>query len=196
MLSDEKQMISAARQGQPAAFRELVERHKQHVYYLALDLTRNHHDAEDLSQEVFIRALRALPRFRGESRLSSWLYRITVNCFIDSKRRKQMMTVPISESPEKEALPAAMQLAAETAAADTRLHNSAIQEHIDQALRALSPRERSVFVLRHYHEMPLKDIGLTLDIAEGTVKALLFRAIRRLQKELAFYRPDLGLEEA
>ncbi|MCD4665006.1 MAG: sigma-70 family RNA polymerase sigma factor, partial [Bacteroidales bacterium] len=61
------------------AFRELVERYKKKIYYLAYDLTGNHHDAEDMSQEVFIKAFRSLKNFRGDAKLSSWLYRITVN---------------------------------------------------------------------------------------------------------------------
>ncbi len=70
-----------------------------------------------------------------------------------------------------------------------------IQEHIERALTALSPQERSVFVLRHYHHLQLKEIAETLKIAEGSVKSYLFRAIKRLQRELEYYRPDLGLEE-
>ena len=70
-----------------------------------------------------------------------------------------------------------------------------MQEHIEQALEKLSPRERSIFVLRHYNDLPLKEIAGILKISEGTVKSLLFRALKRLQKELAFYRSELGLEE-
>ena len=74
--------------------------------------------------------------------------------------------------------------------------SSITQMHIEKALNNLSPRERSVFVLRHYNDMPLKEIAETLRISEGAVKSMLFRALKRLQKELAFYRQDLGLEEA
>jgi len=72
--------------------------------------------------------------------------------------------------------------------------SSIAQSHIENALKSLSPRERSIFVLRHYSDMPLKEIALTLKISEGTVKSILFRALKRLQKELSFYRQDLGLE--
>ena len=71
---------------------------------------------------------------------------------------------------------------------------SMIQEHIRRALDQLTPQERSVFVLRHYHDLPLKEIARSMEIAEGTVKSYLFRALRRLQRELAFYKKDLGLE--
>ena len=71
-----------------------------------------------------------------------------------------------------------------------------IQHHIELALSKLAKKERSVFVLRHYQDLPLKEIAALLNIAEGTVKSLLFRAIRRLQNELSFYRGDLGMEDA
>ena len=71
-----------------------------------------------------------------------------------------------------------------------------IQANINKALDVLAPKERSVFVLRHYKDMSLKDIAEALSVAEGTVKSLLFRAIRRMRNELSFYRDDLGLEES
>ena len=195
MVDDEQRLIEQAQQGDRRAFRTLVQRYQQPIYFLARDLAGNHHDAEDLAQETFIRALRFLEKFRGEAKFGSWLYRITVNCYIDSRRKKQVSTVSIhDEANESRGF-------SEQALPDLRQHSPedgaqarGIQEHIEQALTTLSPRERSVFVLRHYKDMPLKEIAGTLDIAEGTVKALLFRAIQRLQKALAFYRADLGLE--
>ena len=82
----------------------------------------------------------------------------------------------------------------QTARQDDTVQDMNIQSHIRQALDRLTDRERAVFVLRHYQDMSLKDIADVLDIAEGTVKSLLFRAIRRLQKALVFYRADLGLD--
>ena len=73
-MTDENVLIQRARNGESAAFRELVERYQKKIYYLSLDLTGNHHDAEDLSQEVFIKAFRSLDGFRGDEKLSSWLY--------------------------------------------------------------------------------------------------------------------------
>ena len=195
-MNDEKQLIERAQRGEMAAFRELVERHKKNVYFLALDLCGNHHDAEDVAQEVFIRAFKFLAKFRGESRLNTWLYRITVNCFIDSKRKKQVMTISMNEDREEEnRLPESALADEHSPTPEDSAQASGIQADIQKALNSLSPRERSVFVLRHYKDLPLKEIGQTLNIAEGTVKSLLFRAIQRLQKELAFYRADLGLNE-
>ena len=87
-MIEECVLIERAKNGETSAFRELVERNKKNVYYLALDLTGNHHDAEDLSQEVFIKAYRNIKDFRSDSKLSSWLYRITVNTNINQYRKK------------------------------------------------------------------------------------------------------------
>jgi RNA polymerase sigma-70 factor (ECF subfamily) len=197
MRDQERLLIERARKNDTSAFREIVERYKEKIYYLAYGLTGNRHDAEDLSQEVFIKAFRSLDRFRGEAKLSSWLYRITVNANINKQRKKALSAMNLvdnfnekpgehdpfsgkefSENPERSA------------------ESQMIQQHINLALNRLANKERQVFVLRHYQDLPLKEIARILNIAEGTVKSLLFRAIRRLRKELAFYRQDLGLEES
>ena len=78
-MNEEQVLVECAHNGEMGAFRELVERYKKKVYYLSFDLTGNHHDAEDLSQEVFIKAYRSLKNFRGDAKLNSWLYRINRN---------------------------------------------------------------------------------------------------------------------
>lgn len=196
MHKDESQLIARAARGDEAAFREIVEQYKQPVYYLALDLTGNHYDAEDLSQEVFIRVHRALGQFRGEARLSSYLYRITTNLFINTKRKKALTAMSLKDNFDAERSESDPFNAREfkqnpEASAEAVM----IRRHVRAALAKLSAKERAVFVLRHYQDLPLKEIAATLSVAEGTVKSLLFRALRRLQKELAFYRPDMGVME-
>lgn len=170
------------------AFREMVERHKRTVYALAFDLTGNHHDAEDLSQEVFIKAYRGRSTFRGEAQTSSWLYRIAVNTYLN-KRRKKALRLRLLWSdvgdyrPEYDPAPRP----------DVRAEAEGIQRHLAGALQTLSPQERTAFVLRHDHGLALKEVADVMDVAEGTVKSLLYRATQKLRKALAFYRSDLGL---
>ena len=191
-MTDEKLLIDRARTGDSAAFRQLVERSKITTYRLAYDLTGNRQDAEDLSQEAYIRAYRGLASFRGESKWSSWLHRITLNSFLDHKRAQKNNTVSyddeIEPNTEAPSAPGAQ------ISPEKRAEAGVIQEHIERALACLSPTERSVFVLRHYHDKPLREIGEALSLAEGTVKVHLFRAVQRMQKHLEFYRADLGLE--
>ena len=182
-MEPEKQLIARVH-ADKRVFREIVEKHKQQVYYLALDLAGNHADAQDLSQEAFLKAWKAIEKFRGESKLSSWLYRITVNCFIDMKRKKQLVTSPIEEEHIQHIGNGTQELAQQ----ERRLEGNMLQQNIEKAISILSPRERSVFILRHYQEYTLKEIAGILSIAEGTVKSLLFRALQRMQKELEFYQ--------
>lgn len=191
-MSDEKLLIDRARNGDTDAFRQLVERSKITTYRLAYDLTGNRHDAEDLSQEAYIRAFRGLPSFRGDAKWSSWLHRITLNTFLDQKKAKRTDTVEYNDELESPELNSNHR--APAPGPDRRADGSLIQEQIERALGCLSPTERSVFVMRHYHDMPIREIGSALTIAEGTVKVHLFRAVRRMQRKLEFFRAELGLE--
>lgn len=196
-MDQEQALVGRIKEGEPGAFRELVELYKQNVYYLALDLSGNHHDAEDLSQEVFIKAHRSIDKFRGGAKLSTWLYRITMNTYIDSKRRKSLNVISLHDRGDDDSFDP-MDVVADESADDPerKLRSAKIDDHINDALQALSEQERTVFVMRHYQDMPIKEIANSLRIAEGTVKSLLFRSVRKLRDKLAFYRDDLGLEDS
>ena len=192
-MTDEQLLIDRARSGDHRAFRDLVERSKIIVYRLAYDLTGDRHDAEDLSQEVFIRAFRALPNFRGEAKWSTWLYRITMNVCMDYRRAVKRKPVSYQDCDGDENSGASVPSTG-MISPDQSAESGIMQTHIERALSSLTQQERTVFVLRHYHDLPLKQIAETMQIAEGTVKSYLFRAIRRLQKQLAPFRSDFGLQ--
>ena len=195
-MTDERVLVQRLQSGEPAAFRELVDRYKRQVYHVAYDLSGNHHDAEDISQEVFIKAYRGIGGFRSSARLGSWLHRITMNAFIDSRRKKatRMVTL-VNRNDDGDFDP--LEAAGDDRIADPEktAASKKMAEHVDEALERLSEKERIVFVMRHYHDMSLKEISRSLDIAEGTVKSLLFRSIRKLREYLSFYREELGLED-
>lgn len=192
-MSD-KDLVEKTSQGDLAAFRAIVDEHKKTVFRLAFDMTGNRHDAEDISQEVFLKAFRSLGRFRGESKMSTWLYRITVNACYDHRSKKAWTSMkPTDSLEEKNGNPLFHEHASHNP--QTSAESRDIQGHIDRALEKLTARERSIFVMRHYSDLSLKEIAAVLKISEGTVKSMLFRALKRLQHELRFTRADLGLEE-
>ena len=184
---NEPQVIETTVIGRDGAFRDLVEQHKRSVYYLGLDLTGNHHDAEDLSQEVFIKAHRGLSTFRGEASVETWLRRITVNTYLNKRRKKALSFMRLFGEAEETAWGPA-----DAPTPDQHAEGSVVQQHVTQALKKLSPRERSAFVLRHYHDLSVKEVAGSMEVAEGTVKSLLYRATQKLQKALAFYRNERG----
>jgi len=186
---DEDAIVEGMTRGDPQAFRELVECYKRKVYYLALDIAGNPVDAEDISQEVFLKVFRSFSTCRG-ARLGSWLYRITYNAAIDHLRRKGAAPQPVGD----EVLESLSRVEAglpPRGAADpgADLEASQLQARIARALEKVSPQEKAVFVLRHYEDLKLKDIAETLGLSIGSVKSYLFRAVHKLQKELG--RPAL-----
>jgi RNA polymerase sigma-70 factor (ECF subfamily) len=187
---DENALIEGMTRGDPRAFRELVETYKKKVYYLALDMAGNPVDAEDISQEVFLKVYRSFSTFRKGAKLGSWLYRVTYNASIDHLRKRGAAPEPVADdvletrSREDSGLPGAVPSDPAAAA-----ESSQLRDRIDRALDKVSPQEKAVFMLRHYDDLMLKDIAESLGLSIGSVKSYLFRAVRKLQKELG--RPAL-----
>ncbi len=175
-------------------FRQVVEDNRKKVFYHAYDLTGSVQDAEDLAQEVFLKAYRNIEKFKGDASVSSWLYRITLNTFIDQKRK-------LSEKKERDRDELNELTAARSKEADSHsmspvkeAETSRAIEDINKALDVLSPRERSVFVMRHFEGMSTRNTGEAINISEGSVKSLLSRAVRKLQKELVIYKDIFNKE--
>jgi len=183
-VTEEKELVERLSSGDPAAFRELVEAYKKKMYYFALDLVGNPADAEDISQEVFLKAFRGFRTFKRDARLSSWLYRIAYNASIDHLRLRPLTP----EAAEDAVLDAGSDGFSGTPSstdpartAEARL----LSARVEKALQNVSDRERTVFLLRHYNDLMLDEIAETLQISIGSVKSYLFRCLRKLQKELA-----------
>lgn len=191
MRNYEMRLVQQVCSGDRDAFREIVEDNKKKIFYLSYDLTGSKQDAEDLSQDAFLKAYRSMHTFKGDAALSTWLHRITLNLYLDRKRKKSFQAEK-EQQPLEDHLPAEPAFRDSAAAADPVAAAEAgqIQMHIEQALEYLSPRERSVFVMRHYQGKSGKEVGTLLNISEGTVKSLLSRAVKKLQKHLVFYKGD------
>ncbi len=195
MQANEQVLVDRFCGGDNDAFLELVSHYKKKIYYLAYDIMGDHQEAEDISQEVFIKMFRSLKNFRRDAKMSSWLYQITVNASIDSLRKKS--------SKPKRSIDEFDQLHIEESLTTGGSHNfdpvssaesSQIQNHISQALQKITPKERTVFVMRHYNDLKLNEIAEILNVTIGTVKSLLFRAIKKLRKELSSYMGNPVLE--
>ena len=197
MTKEELQLIEQVKKGDISAFRKIMETHQEKIYYLTYDMTGNRQDAEDLSQEVFIKAYHSIKKFRGDAKLSSWLYRVAVNTCIDKKRKKKEIPVNISDDQSEDRNDSLQYSDKDPNSNPEYLAESELmQKNIKNALQRLSPRERSVFVLRHYNDLQISEIANILNLSIGTVKSLIFRAIQKLKDELSFYRKDFGLEES
>jgi RNA polymerase sigma-70 factor (ECF subfamily) len=175
-------LISRAAGGDPSAFQALVERHRSMVYRVAYQFAGNHHDAEDIAQEVFIKVYRSLDRFRQDSQLSSWMYRIVMNACIDHRRRHSPVgAAPFGEEAEQKML--------NTPEGRPGPEDNAYAGELGQVLESeigrLPKGQRIVFVMRHHQGMKLCEIAVALGLAEGTVKRQLHAAVHRLRQALS-----------
>ena len=172
----EQQWIARARHGDADAFEQLVVAYEGPVYRLALRMCGSTEDAREVTQDAFLAAWRGLPAFRGDSRFSSWLYRLTTNAAIDFLRREKhhLGNLPLEEAPERPD-PQQPELLAEQ-----REQQEALQRALDQ----LSPEHRQVLLLRVVQQLSYDEIAQALSLESGTVKSRISRARRQLREIL------------
>lgn len=182
MNNDIRQLIQLAQAGDSEAFHQLVTLHDEKIMTLAYQLTQNKYDAEDLYQEVFIKAYKSISKFRFQSAFYTWLYRITVNTFYNLKRSQNKM--PLQEAMEDGSDPM-MNIAEQT---DETNDRNEIMTAVKAAADQLPDKQRTVFLLKHMQNLKIREISGIMGIGEGTVKKYLFRAMEKLRNELKEYR--------
>lgn len=166
----------------------LFESNKKRIYALAYQYTRNVEDTEDIFQETFIKAYNSLHTFRPapDTSFSSWLYRIGVNCSIDfirkKKRRKEFSSahMKIDNMPD----PGSAQNPEQSR------RRKEIHEKTESILKTISPKQRMIFILRHYQQLSIKEIAEYFKCTEGSVKKQLFRAVGTFKKQLRHLIPE------
>ena len=180
-MSADTDLISRAAVGDPSAFQALVERHRSMVYRVAYQFAGNHHDAEDIAQEVFIKVYRSLDRFRQDAQLTSWMYRIVMNACIDHRRRQRLaIAAPFGEEAEHRML----NTPEDTPGPEDRAYAGELGQVLESEIGRLPNGQRVVFVMRHHQGMKLCEIAAALGLAEGTVKRQLHAAVHRLRQAL------------
>jgi RNA polymerase sigma-70 factor (ECF subfamily) len=190
--ADERSLIERAQAGDREAFEDLVRCYDRDVLRIALNILHRPEDARDVYQEAFLKIYKNLPRFRFECSFYTWAYRIVTNVCLDHLRRRSsrpedQAPVPASNA-NGDAIPGdffdRQQDPAALSDPERRMQGIEIARRISAALERLTPRERTVFAMKHYQGMKLKDIGDALGTTEETVKNSLFRATRKLRAQL------------
>lgn len=180
-MQADSELISRAAAGDTAAFQMLVEQHRSMVYRVAYQFAGNHHDAEDIAQEVFIKVYRSLDRFRQDAQLSSWMYRIVMNACIDHRRRRSPVgAAPFGEEAEHKML----NTPEENPGPEDRAYAGELGQVLETEISRLPKGQRIVFVMRHHQGLKLSEIASALGLAEGTVKRQLHAAVHRLRQAL------------
>jgi RNA polymerase sigma-70 factor, ECF subfamily len=172
---DDAALVTACLNGQREAFDVIVARHRRAVYQVCYRFVDNHEDAADLSQEIFVRAWRALHTFKGQSALSTWLYRIAVNACLNRVSAKKPETEPLDHDRFEDTRsedPTAGLMRGQRAAA------------VRRAIAALPAKQRATLILRAYHDLTHQQIAEILGSSVGAVKANFFHALGNLRKIL------------
>ena len=189
---DDTTLIREAQQGNRAAFEVLVRHYDQSVLRLALHLTGSESDAQDVYQEAFLKAYKNLGSFRFECSFYTWIYRIVTNLCLDHLRkrnvRKEDSPVVTDSSGEEFSVLEQFSDARAGANPERDLMRRELGRKIGAALARLTPRERMVFELKHYHGLKLRTVGEMLSTTEETAKNTLFRATQKLRSALAEMR--------
>ncbi len=177
-MSSEHELIQRAQQGDREAFCTLTRAYQRRVYALALQYTRNPMDAEDLSQEVWLKAYRALESFRGAASFYTWLRQIAINTLMNQQRTHfwgigknsgDRVSLDEIELPHH---------------IEHGLHEQLLVEQVLQALDELTPRERLIFLLKHREGMTYDEIASSCGVSVGTIKKALFRTVTKLREQL------------
>lgn len=173
----ELELIARARSGSEEAFAELVRRHQGTVYAFAARLTRDPDRAMDTVQEAFLKAFRALGRYRGESAFRTWLFAIALNAVRSEARRGKRRG-----EREELGLEAADRVPAGDPGADRAVTDAEEAQRVARLLTRLPPRQRATLVLRVYEELSFREIGEVLGCSEGAARVNYHHAIKRLRE--------------
>jgi RNA polymerase sigma factor (sigma-70 family) len=170
-------LVLACRDGDRRAFNELVRRYQKRVFHVVLGLVRNSDDALDITQDVFIRAWKGIDRFKGQAKVFTWLYRIAVNLSLNHLRSAWFRSfLPAGDQHE--------QISSGEVDAHAKLEQDEASRAVSTAIDALPPKQRAVFVLRYYEEMPYEEIAGILKTSVGGLKANYHHAVKKIEEHV------------
>jgi RNA polymerase sigma-70 factor (ECF subfamily) len=181
-VTGEDELIQRAASGDADAFCLLAQRYERRIYSLALHFCRDRAAAEDLSQEVWLKAYRAIGGYRRESSFYAWLRQITINTFLNHKRC-EVQTFGIEDADGR--------LAA-VRDSEAELYQKVLVDRVMGALGELTPQQRLIFLLKHREGMTCEEIARACGCSAGTVKKSLFRSIARLREHLGVTAEPAG----
>ncbi len=177
-----RDLIVKAQAGDTESFHEIVTKYDTRIMTLTLQIAQNKEDAEDIYQETFIKVYKNLSKFRFESDIYTWIYRIAVNTAYNYNRKHSK--IKVIEPKEDDGYDLLDWVFDPQSNEENR---GDLIMAINQSLLKLSHQQRIVFILKHLQQLKIKDIANILDLSEGTVKKYLFRAMEKLRVSLKEY---------
>ncbi|WP_031513555.1 RNA polymerase sigma factor [Desulfofalx alkaliphila] len=185
MSSTDQQLVERSKTGDYQAFEELVQKYENKVYSVAYRFMGNHADACDLAQEAFIKIYNALPGFRGDSSLMTWIYHITANVCRDELRRRQNKQTYSLDDEFHENLPSILNIVSDEPGPEEEMERQELRLQVQQCLNMLSEDYRLILIMREMQELSYDEIATVLDCSLGTVKSRLSRARNAFKQKMA-----------
>lgn len=186
-LNNSNISLAALKAGDRTEFARLVDATSNHIYHLALKILRDPQDAEDVLQESYIKALRALPNFEGRSTLSTWLYRIAVNEALMLLRKRRTNLVSVEDETDEDDEQPGMVLTDWVGLPENELLSTESRQRLETAVDTLPDTLRIVFMLRDIEGLSIKETADLLKLTETAVKTRLLRARLKLRNQLSIY---------
>lgn len=182
MTWTDEELVARSMGGDHDSFNQLVLRWERPIYALAYRTIGREEDARDVCQETFLRAFRALPKFRGQAKFSSWLYRITLNLCHDWMRRERR--TPVVQPPEDTDL-ADLQASTEPSESiEALVARKDLTRHVERAMALLPDEQREAIILKEYHGLTFQEIADLMGCPLSTVKTRLYQGLTVLRREL------------
>jgi RNA polymerase sigma-70 factor (ECF subfamily) len=174
--NDESKLIEQAKRGHREAFEALMKRYQREIYNLSYRIAGNHHDADDIAQNAFIKAYFSLKKFRGDSSFKTWIYMIALNTaktFVTKDRKREKREYPLLEEVTANRM--------DKTRPDEVLSAKGI---VARALQSMPERQKEVLILKYFHGMKHVEIAKALRITPGAAKANLFNAMQYLKRKI------------
>ena len=172
-LDDDQQLIQRFLEGEASAFTVLVNKYRKPVYQIAYRMTRNHQEADDLTQDTFVKAYQGLTKFRGDASFKTWLYRIATNLSINAKKSGRLRK-DSGEAPDETSQIEEHHFVDDMMAQERK-------KKLYRAIETLPPRQRQALVLKSLQDMTCQEVAEIMRCSIGTVKANVFNAIKKLK---------------
>jgi len=184
-IFDESELVAKAREGDTAAYNQLMNRYSPKIYRLAKHITQHEEDAEDVLQETFLKAFEHLGSFQGQSKFYTWIVRIAVNeSLMKLRKRKSDRTVPLDEPLDTGEDTVVREIAVWDENPEQQYSREELGQILDEAVQSLRPVFRTVFVLRDIEELSTEETAEALGISVPAVKSRLLRARLQLREKL------------
>jgi RNA polymerase sigma-70 factor, ECF subfamily len=183
MTCTDEELVARSIGGDQDSFNQLILRWERPIYALAYRTIGREEDARDVCQETFLRAFRALPKFRGQSKFSSWLYRIALNLCHDWLRRERR--APTVQPPEDVDLGEIQASAGPSESIEALVARQDLARHVERAMAQLPEEQRTAIVLKEYHGLTFQEIADVMGCPLSTVKTRLYQGLTVLRREMA-----------